>query len=69
MILSAAAGFAELEIAEICGCARETVKERVQNGRARLSELLAVEFPDDLNPVTVPASAVEARDAKVVSAA
>jgi RNA polymerase sigma-70 factor, ECF subfamily len=40
MILSAAAGFAELEIAEICGCARETVKERVQNGRARLAELL-----------------------------
>jgi len=69
MILSAAAGFAELEIAEICGCARETVKERVQNGRARLSKLLAVEFPDDLNPVTVSTSAVEARDVKVVSAA
>jgi RNA polymerase sigma-70 factor, ECF subfamily len=69
VILSAAAGFAEQEIAEICGCAGETVQERVQNGRARLAELLAVEFPDDLNSVTFPASAVEAGNAKVVSAA
>ena len=44
------------------------VKERVQNGRARLAELLAVEFADDLNPVTAPAAAVEAGDANVMSA-
>jgi RNA polymerase sigma-70 factor (ECF subfamily) len=56
MVLSAAAGFTELEIAEICGCTRETVRERVQNGRARLAELLAVEFADDLSPVTAPAA-------------
>ena len=37
--LSAAAGFTDLEIAGICGCARETVKERVQSGPARLAEL------------------------------
>jgi RNA polymerase sigma-70 factor, ECF subfamily len=69
MILSAAAGFTVLEIAEICGCTRETVKERVQNGRARLAELLAVEFADNLNPVTAPAAAVEAGDANVMTAA
>ena len=68
MVLSAAAGFTDLEIAEICGCTRETVKERVQNGRARLAELLAVEFADDLNPVTAPAAAVEAGDLNVMSA-
>ncbi len=68
MVLSAAAGFTDLEIAEICGCAPEIVKERVQNGRARLAELLAVEFADDLNPVTAPAAAVEAGDANVMSA-
>ena len=57
-----------LEIAEICECTREIVEERVQNGRARLAELLSVEFPDDLNPVTAPAAAVEAADANVVTA-
>ena len=68
MVLSVAAGFTVLEIAEICGCTRETVKERVQNGRARLAELLAVEFADNLNPVTVPAAAAEAGDANVMRA-
>lgn len=68
MVLSAAAGFTDLEIAEICECTRETVKERVQNGRARLAELLAVEFADDLDPVTAPAAAVEAGDLNVMSA-
>lgn len=68
MILSAAAGFTDLEIAEICGCAPEIVKERVQNGRARLAELLAVDFAGDLNPVTVPAAAAEAGDANVMTA-
>ena len=68
MVLSAAAGFTDLEIAEICGCAPEIVKERVQNGRARLAELLGVEFAGDLNPVTAPAAAVEAGDANVMSA-
>jgi RNA polymerase sigma-70 factor (ECF subfamily) len=69
IILSAAAGFTDLEIAEICECTREIVEERVQNGRARLAELLSVEFSDDLNPVTAPAAAVEAADANVVTAA
>ncbi len=69
MILSAAAGFTDLEIAGICGCARETVKERVQSGRARLAELLAVEFTDGLDPVAVPAASAGARDANVASAA
>jgi RNA polymerase sigma-70 factor, ECF subfamily len=69
MILSAAAGFTDLEIAEICGCAPEIVKERVQNGRARLAELLAVDFAGGLNPVTVPAAAAEAGDANVMTAA
>ncbi|MGO9171848.1 MAG: hypothetical protein ACLP7P_07770 [Rhodomicrobium sp.] len=68
MILSAAAGFQDLEIAEICGCAREIVRERVQRGRARLAELLRIEFVDDLNPVTVPAAALEAGDTNVMAA-
>jgi RNA polymerase sigma-70 factor (ECF subfamily) len=68
-ILSAAAGFLDLEIAEICGCTREVVKERVQNGRARLSELLGVEFADDLNPAAGPASGSEAGDTNVINAA
>ena len=69
IVLSAAAGFTDLEIAEICGCAREIVKERVQNGRARFAELLSVEFTDDLTPVTAPAAAVEAGDANAMTAA
>jgi RNA polymerase sigma-70 factor (ECF subfamily) len=69
MVLSEAAGFTDLEIAKICGCAPEIVRERVQNGRARLAELLGVEFGGDLNPVTAPAAAVEPGDENVMSAA
>jgi RNA polymerase sigma-70 factor, ECF subfamily len=69
MILSAVAGFTDLEIAGICGCARETVRERVQKGRARLAELLAVEFTDGPGPAAVPAAAVGAGDANATSAA
>ena len=60
MILSTAAGVPDPEIAEICGCARDAVRERVQNGRARLAELLGVEFSDDRDSVTAPGAAFEA---------
>jgi hypothetical protein len=48
--------------------AREIVGERVQRGRARLAELLRVEFVDDLNPVTDVATALTAGDANVIIA-
>jgi DNA-directed RNA polymerase specialized sigma24 family protein len=40
IILTAAAGFTDLDTAEICGCAPEIVRGRVQRGFARLVELL-----------------------------
>ena len=68
IILSVAARFSDLEIAEICGCARETVRGRVYRGRAQLAKILRVEFADDRNPVTAPAAAVETGDANVMNA-
>ncbi len=68
IILSAAARFSDLEIAEICGCALETVRGRVHRARAQLAKILRVEFADDINPVTVPPAALEVRNAEVVSA-
>jgi RNA polymerase sigma-70 factor (ECF subfamily) len=69
IILSAAARFSDPEIAEICGCAPETIRGRVHRGRAQLAKILRVEFADDLNPVTVPPAAVEAGDAAIMTAA
>ncbi len=40
VILSMAAGFSDKETAEICGCATQIVRGRVQSGLARLSELM-----------------------------
>jgi len=68
IILSAAARFSDQEIAEICGCAPETVRGRVHRGRAQLAKILRVEFVDDLKPVTVPAAALEDREAEFMSA-
>ena len=61
IILSAAARFSDQEIAEICGCAPETVRGRVHRGRAQLAKILRVEFVDDLKPGMVPAAALEVR--------
>jgi DNA-directed RNA polymerase specialized sigma24 family protein len=68
MILSAATGFPDVEIAKICGCAPETVTERVKRGRAQLAELLRVEFVDGVTPITVPAAALGVGDAKIMAA-
>ena len=68
IILSAAAKFSDLEIAEICGCAPETVRGRVHRGRAQLAKILRVEFVEDLKPVTVPAAALDVRDAEFLNA-
>jgi RNA polymerase sigma-70 factor, ECF subfamily len=40
IILTAAAGFTDLDTAEICGCAPEIIRGTVQRGLARLVELL-----------------------------
>ena len=40
IILTVAAGFTDLDTAEICGCAPEIIRGRVQRGLARLVELL-----------------------------
>jgi RNA polymerase sigma-70 factor (ECF subfamily) len=37
-------------VATICGCAVGTVKSRVNRGRRRLAELLAVESPEEFGP-------------------
>ena len=68
IILSEAAGFSDLEIAEICGCAAETVNGSVNRGRAQLAELLGVEFVEGRNPGTVPAAAAEIADSNVMTA-
>jgi RNA polymerase sigma-70 factor (ECF subfamily) len=69
IILSAAAKFSDLEIAEICECAPETVRGCVNRGRAQLAKILRVEFVDDLEPVTVPAAAaLEVRNAEFMNA-
>ncbi len=68
IILSAAARFSDLEIAEICECAPETVRGRVNRGRAQLAKILRVEFVDDLDPVTVPAAALDAGNANFIYA-
>ncbi len=53
LVLSAAAGFLDLDIAEICGCKQEIVRARILRGRTRLAELLKIEFDDDLEPITI----------------
>jgi len=68
IILSAAARFSDLEIAEICECAPETVRGCVNRGRAQLAKILRVEFLDDLNPVKVPAAALDVGNSNVIYA-
>lgn len=40
LVLAAAAGFSDVEAAQICGCAPETVRRRVKHGLAHLAEHL-----------------------------
>lgn len=68
IILSAVAKFSDLEIAEICGSAPETVRGRVRRGSAQLAKILRVEFISDLNPIMVPAAVLEVRDAGFLNA-
>ncbi|WP_147114584.1 RNA polymerase sigma factor [Tateyamaria sp. syn59] len=48
LVLVGAGGFSYEEAAETCGVAVGTIKSRVNRGRARLAELMAVEDPDDI---------------------
>ena len=58
LIMVGAEGLSYSETAEICGCAVGTVKSRVNRGRARLAELLAM-AEDDIGPDNVTKAAVE----------
>jgi RNA polymerase sigma-70 factor (ECF subfamily) len=50
IVLVGASGMTYEEAADICGCAIGTIKSRVNRGRTRLAELLAIETIDDLGP-------------------
>jgi len=50
VVLVGASGMTYEEAASICGCAIGTIKSRVNRGRARLAELLAIETVEDFGP-------------------
>lgn len=50
LLLVGASGFSYEEAARICGCALGTVKSRVNRGRTRLAELLAIKTSADFGP-------------------
>src|SRR3954471_4873023 len=50
IILVGASGMSYEEAASICGCAVGTIKSRVNRGRTRLAQLLAIERAEDLGP-------------------
>ena len=62
LVLSAAGGFLDLDIAGICGCKQEIVRARILRGRTRLAELLGIEFDNDLDPVTIRTAPLVAAD-------
>jgi RNA polymerase sigma-70 factor (ECF subfamily) len=50
VILVGGSGMTYEEAAEICGCAIGTIKSRVNRGRSRLAELMAIETSEDFGP-------------------
>ena len=50
VVLVGGAGLSYEEAARICRCAVGTMKSRVFRGRARLTELMALDSPQDLGP-------------------
>ena len=50
VVLVGGAGLSYEEAAKICRCAVGTIKSRVFRGRARLTELMALDSPQDLGP-------------------
>jgi RNA polymerase sigma-70 factor, ECF subfamily len=50
VVLVGASGMTYQEAAEICGCAIGTIKSRINRGRSRLAELLAMETIEDFGP-------------------
>src|SRR4051794_18615576 len=50
IVLVSASGMTYEEAADICGCPVGTIKSRINRGRTRLAELLAIETVDDLGP-------------------
>ena len=58
IILSAAAGFSDLDTAKICDCAPKIVASRVHRGRAQLAGLLHIEFANDVIAPDAPKQSV-----------
>ena len=50
IVLVGASGMTYEEAASICGCAIGTIKSRVNRGRTRLAELLAIQTVEDFGP-------------------
>jgi RNA polymerase sigma-70 factor, ECF subfamily len=50
VVLVGASGMTYEEAATICGCAIGTIKSRVNRGRSRLAELLAIDTTEDFGP-------------------
>jgi RNA polymerase sigma-70 factor (ECF subfamily) len=50
LLLVGASGFSYEEAAEICGCAVGTIKSRINRGRSRLAQLMAIDGADDFGP-------------------
>jgi RNA polymerase sigma-70 factor (ECF subfamily) len=50
LLLVGASGFSYEEAAEICGCAVGTIKSRINRGRTRLAQLMAIDGADDFGP-------------------
>jgi RNA polymerase sigma-70 factor (ECF subfamily) len=50
LLLVGASGFSYEETAEICGCAVGTIKSRINRGRSRLAQLMAIDGADDFGP-------------------
>jgi RNA polymerase sigma-70 factor (ECF subfamily) len=50
LLLVGASGFSYEESAEICGCAVGTIKSRINRGRSRLAQLMAIDGADDFGP-------------------
>jgi len=59
LLLVAAEGFSYEEAAQICGAQLGTIKSRINRARARLSELLGVDEPEDMGVDHITRAAIQ----------
>jgi RNA polymerase sigma-70 factor, ECF subfamily len=67
VVLVGGAGLSYEEAARICRCAVGTMKSRVFRGRARLTELMALDSPQDLSPDSAIQAALSGGDLRWAS--